>query len=256
MATSQNQLPKTIGNANKEKLTKMSNQDIEKRYFELFRQNYKLPEGIVTYKDKPDVILDGNKKIGIEITNFFLESGKLPESEQKQRKAREKVIEEAQRIYLDNGGEKIQLSFSFDKASPIGNEGEKKKLINKIIDLAKNIDELKSGQICKDKFKHIPELWFVYLNSNEYEKPKWRLTQCYKVQTMSIEKLREIVNTKEKQSVHYERCDAYWLLVVVDFMDSAQDQEIMIDVVKKIDSAVFEKVIVYKTCFGEVFEAK
>lgn len=73
---------------------------------------------------------------------------------------------------------------------------------------------------------------------------------------MSMEKLRAIVSKKEAQSKFYQPCDAYWLVVVVDFIDRAQDQEIRIDGIEKIDSAVFEKVIVYKPHFGHVFEAK
>jgi len=220
------------------KIAKMPNQVLEQYYFEMFRRDYQLPEGTIVHGDKPDVILEGKRKIGIEITNFFLESGALPESEQ---------------VYLGNGGKRIELSFSFDKASPIQDQG---KLIRKISAVAKNIDELKTGTISKYVFKHIPELSFVYLNAKEYEDPKWRVVQCYSGQIMSMENLRAIVSTKEAQSEFYQRCDAYLLVVVVDFIDRAQDQEIQIEGFEKIDSTVFEKVIIYKTHFGHVFEAK
>ena len=231
----------------------MPNQVLEQYYFEMFRRDYQLPEGTIVHGDKPDVILEGKRKIGIEITNFFLESGALPESEQIQRKAREAVVSKAQQVYLGNGGKRIELSFSFDKASPIQDQG---KLIRKISAVAKNIDELKTGTISKYVFKHIPELSFVYLNAKEYEDPKWRVVQCYSGQIMSMENLRAIVSTKEAQSEFYQRCDAYLLVVVVDFIDRAQDQEIQIEGFEKIDSTVFEKVIIYKTHFGHVFEAK
>jgi len=234
-------------------MAKRSNQEIEQYYFGMFRRDYQLPEGMIVHGDKPDVILEGKRKIGIEITNFFLESGALSESEQVQRKAREAVVSEAQKIYLANGGKSIELSFSFDKLSPIR---DKRKLTKKIAAVAKNIDGLKTGEIRKDFFKDIPELSFVYLNAKEYEDPKWRVVQCYSGQLMSVEKLRTIVSAKEAQSEFYEQCDAYWLIVVVDFIDRAQDQEIQINSIEKIDSSVFEKVIVYKTHFGHVLEAK
>jgi len=44
------------------------------------------------------------------------------------------------------------------------------------------------------------------------------------------------------------------LLVVVDFMDPAQDQEIRVDSLAGLTSQVFEKIIVYKTCFGQMVE--
>jgi len=53
----------------------MKNSDIEQYYFEMFRRDYPLPEGVVEYGDKPDVILRGARTIGIEIRNFFLENG-------------------------------------------------------------------------------------------------------------------------------------------------------------------------------------
>ena len=234
-------------------MVKRSNQEIEQYYFEMFRRNYQLPEGTVIHRDKPDVILDGKRKIGIEITNFFLESGALPESEQVQRKAREEVVSEAQQIYLRSGGKRIELSFTFDKTSPIRDQGG---LAKKMAALPKRIDELKTWRISKYFLKDIPELSFVSLNAKEYEDPKWQVVQYYQGQNMSMEKLRNIVNVKEVKSQAYEPCDAYWLLVVVDTIDRAQDQEIQIDGSEKIDSTIFERVIVYKTHFGHVFEAK
>lgn len=234
-------------------MAKRSKQEIERYYFGMFRRDYQLPEGTVVHRDKPDVILEGARKIGIEITNFLLESGALPQSEQVQRRAREAVVSRAQQIYLDNGGRGIEISISFNKASPIRDQG---KLAKKIAAVAKTIDARKTGEISKDILKDIPELSFAFLNAKEYEDPKWRVVQCYSGQAMSIEKLRGIVSAKEAQSQAYERCDAYWLVVVVDFIDAAQDQDIQIDGSEKVDSTIFEKVIVYKTHFGHVFEAK
>ena len=234
-------------------MAKTSNQKIEQYYFEMFRMDYMLPEGTIIHGDKPDVILEGKRKIGIEITNFFLESGALPKSEQVQRKARETVVSEAQQIYLSNGGKSIEISFSFDNMSPIK---DKSKLAKKIAAVAKNIDGLKTGPINKKVFNDMPELSFIYLNEKEYKDQKWRVFQCYSGQLMSIEKLHAIVSAKEAKLKNYKYCDAYWLLVVVDFVDRAQDQEIQIDGIEKITSTVFEKVIVYKTIFGHVLEAK
>src|SRR4030065_807985 len=175
-------------------MAKRSNQEIEQYYFGMFRRDYKLPEGMIVHGDKPDVILEGKRKIGIEITNFFLESGALSESEQVQRKAREAVVSEAQKIYLANGGKSIELSVSFDKLSPIR---DKRKLTKKIAAAAKNNGGLKTGEIRKDFFKDIPELSFVYLNAKEYEDPKWRGVQCFSGHLMSEGKLRPLGRGKD-----------------------------------------------------------
>jgi len=45
----------------------------ERHYFEMFRRAYPLPAGAIRYDDKPDVILEGEQKLGIEITNFYPE---------------------------------------------------------------------------------------------------------------------------------------------------------------------------------------
>jgi hypothetical protein len=234
------------------RMSKPSNQEIEKHYFEMFRTHYPLPPGTIIYKDAPDVILDGVRKIGIEITNFFLEDGSISESEQTQKGMREKVVSSAQQTYQAENGRNFEITFGFNKANPIRDQ---KTLIANIVQLAKNIEGNKTGQVRKDVFKAIPELSFVYLNTREYTDAMWKVVQVYNGPVMSRDRLAEIVQSKERRANKYEKCDAYWLLVVVDFMNFAQDQEIRIDGFDKIQTDVFEKVIVYKTLFGHVLEA-
>src|SRR5260370_32252256 len=97
----------------------MKNSEIEQYYFEMFRRDYPLPEGAVEYGDKPDVIVRGARTIGIEIRNFFLEDGSLPDGEQIQRKAREAVISKAPNLYQAQPRQKIDRTFAFDPAGPV-----------------------------------------------------------------------------------------------------------------------------------------
>ena len=232
---------------------KLTNQEIEKYYFEMFRKDYPLPSGNVIYSDSPDVIIDGERKIGIEITNFYHHPGTLTKSEQIQGKWREKVVSKAQNSYEEKNNRKFEISFGFDKSCPIRDQ---KTIIDKLIQLATQIHNFKTGQIGRDYFEQIPELSFVYLNNQEYEDTKWRVVQVHDVPMLAMERLVNIVKDKEQRSIKYEKCDAYWLLVVVDFMNPAQDQEIQVDTFKKVESESFERVIVYKTLFGHVLEAK
>ena len=234
-------------------MNRISNQDIEKYYFEKFCKDYPLPLGTITYDDSPDVIIKGERQIGIEITNFYLEKGSHPESEQVQSKLREKAVSEAQRIYICENGKKIEITFGFDEAKPIQ---DKKKLIRNLVDLAKKLEKCGTGKVRKALYKTISELCFVYLNTEEYEDAKWRVMQVYDAPTMSRDRLVEIVRDKEVRAIKYKKCDAYWLLVVVDFINRAQDQEIEFDNFDKIQTKTFEKVIVYKTLFGHILEAK
>lgn len=219
----------------------------------MFRKSYQLPSGTITYCDKPDVILEGKRTIGIEITNFYRERGELQESEQRQRDLRKAILSDAQHKYQSGNKKKIHLTIGFSKATPIR---DKKDLVQKLANLAEQIKEYKKGHIKKEFFRSIPEISSVYLNAYVYADPKWRVEQLYQGSTMSGDVLIEIVRNKEESSRKYKKCDVYWLLVVVDCADRAQDQEIQTDNFEKIQSDVFEKIIVYSTPFGDVLEAK
>jgi len=116
----------------------MKNSEIEQYYFEMFRRDYPLPEGAVEYGDKPDVIVRGARTIGIEIRNFFLEDGSLPDGEQIQRKAREAVISKAHHLYQAQAGKKFELTFAFDRSVPIRDQTS---VAQKIADLAATLQK-------------------------------------------------------------------------------------------------------------------
>jgi hypothetical protein len=228
-------------------MSQTSNKEIEQYYFEKFRKAYPLPNGCVTYGDKPDVIIEGSKKIGIEITRSFIEDGSILESEQNQRKVRKDVIRRAHKIYLDEGRKPIEITFEFNKNNPIRNN---QKLITKIVELGRRLETNKTGIISRSLFDDIPELDSVYVNATVYINTEWRIVQTYTGSIMSREKLAEIVREKEQNARDYQKCDAYWLLIVVDFMDRAQDQAIWPEgLVEQIKSEIFKKIIVYRTGF-------
>lgn len=228
-----------------------SNQDIERHYFELFRKLYSLPNGQVIYGDKPDVIIDGERKIGIEVTNFFLERGENKESEQNQRRIRRDILRKAHLKYKERGG-KYEISFSFNKEQPIKNS---KKLISRIVELIQKLEVSRTRGISKCFLGDVPELDFVYINPNSYNDPHWRLTQGYTGQMMSIHRLTEIVRDKENKANNYRKCDSYWLLIVIDSFDRAQEQTIPIEEVK-LESDFYEKIILYITGPEHVLEFK
>jgi hypothetical protein len=233
---------------------RMSNRDIERYYFEKFRQDFPLPKGEITYRDKPDVIVHGEKRIGIEITRLFLEDGTLEGSEQVQRDRREKVVSLAREIYSRNDGKSFELSFSFNKESRITSV---KQLAVRVATLAKSLEGHPGGPVNEDTFQNVPELSFVFVDPREYEDPRWRVVQPHSGPgVMSEERLRNVIHRKEEDARSYKPCDAYWLLVVVDSFDRAQEQEIRTDGLGRIDSQTFEKVIIYETPFGNIVDVK
>jgi hypothetical protein len=143
-------------------------QEIEQHYFELFRKAYPLPAGTVGYGDKPDVIITGQRVIGIEITNLYLMDGSDPSSEQVQERRRRETVSRGQEIYEDSGGRNFQLSFSFNKRHPIQ---DVEAVAMKLSDLARRVEAQENGRIKMSAFADIPELEFGYLYARELVYP-------------------------------------------------------------------------------------
>jgi hypothetical protein len=111
----------------------------------------------------------------------------------------------------------------------------------------------KTGGISRYFLEDIPELEFIYINPNLYNDPQWRLTQGYTgCNIMSITRLTEIVREKENKAKNYIKCDAYWLLLLIESFDRAQEQIMPFEEVK-MESDVYEKIILYITAPECVF---
>jgi len=221
----------------------------------MFCQDYPLPEGKVVYDDKPDVIINGPRKIGVELTNFYLKDGSSIESEQVQIVLRERTVLEAQTIYLNDNGKNIAITFGFDEKKPIQAK-DKKNLKKKLVELAKLIEKWEGGEIPRVMYRSIPELSYVYLIQGEHQDARWMDCPVYSGQIMSRDRLLKKIQDKEGKVEQYKKCDVYWLLIVVDFFDPTQDQEIQIKDFDKIKSDKFEKIFVYRTAHRHIFEAK
>jgi len=276
----------------------VKNQDIERRYFEKFRKVYPLPPGEVEYDDKPDVRIKGLKGeliLGIEITNFYTTEGTSSASEQVQSGLRKTAVAEGHRLYSEDGGKNIELTFNFDKRFPIR---DVKRLATQLAALARRIENNDNGAVMRNVFQDIRELDFVYLYARELQytdepdpafpngcpdlsedsaawmeyrnrrearalrkgvykplksKAKWKVTQGHDFGLMSVTRLAEIIREKEVKAQRYVACDAYWLLIIVDFINAAQEQEIRIDGLTA-ESTVFKKIIVYKPGFEHIVE--
>ena len=227
-----------------------SNLEIEKHYFDMFRQHFPLPNGRVIHQDKPDVIIiDENKKIGIEIARLFSLPGSDKSSEQVQKKMREDVLKRAKKLYETTNTKKIELSISFNSEHPILNP---KNTATAVANLAKKIHAFSTGSIPRNLFKNIPEIKYVTLISDTNASANWQIHQGYTGRSLMLDRLVELIAEKEAKLPGYEQCGEYWLLVIVDWFDLGQDQEIEWQIENKPIESSFSKVIIFKTVFNQI----
>ncbi len=228
-----------------------TNRDIERYYFEQFRGAYSLPAGEVSYSDKPDILIRGDRKVGIEVTNFYLRDGSDPTSEQRQRVWRRSVLERGHQLYRAQSSRGIELTVTFNPHVPL-RPASCKMLPRQLAAFAERHEHGPSGRYYGDGLP--PEILHVWLSNRDWPNPTWaRGGQVYTVEEMAMPRLQEIVAAKEAKAKKYEHCDAYWLLVVVDWTDAAQEQEITST---SLASSVYQRIIIYKPFFDEITEVK
>lgn len=232
------------------RLGKRTTREIERRYFDEFSKAYSLPAGTIEYGDKPDVVIRGDRTTGIELTRFYLLGGSSFASEQRQKPLRDGVVSDAHQLHSKAGGKKFELTIGFDPDRPI-TPARRKALPKELSAFAATIGNHPSGSVDRELFQSMPEISTLYLNSKEYDDAKWRLGQVYAVDLMSQTELERIIREKEAKAADYFACDDYWLLIIVDWMDNAQEQEISVGHVK-IASNVFQRIIVYKPGFDDI----
>lgn len=224
------------------------NRDIEQYYFDQFRGHFPLPSGEVKHGDKPDVVIHGERVLGIEIANLYLTDGADPTSEQVQRKRREVVVRAAQTQHARAGGKNIELTVSFNPARPIA---DAKAVASSLAAVAQAVEHFPAGPLPRRYFAQIPQLNVVYYNPIEYSDAQWRVSQVFSGVDLSVDRVAQLIAVKEQLLVEYKKCDAYWLLLVVDFMDPAQDQEIVWSSEVAPLKTTYEQVIIYKPQFAQ-----
>ncbi len=227
-----------------------SNQEIEAYYFEKFRGAYAdFPEGEITHADKPDVtVISTGRTIGIEITNLYIEDGTSQTSEQQQRAMRRNIVAKAHNIYRQaKGTDDVELTISFHSDRPVSAASMRT--------LPKRIAAwtLESGAAAGTHYypSALEEIAMVYVA--HHEQPTWRDMQVHGGHLLDKDRLVKTIRAKEASAMKldYRKCDVYWLLVVIDFIDRAQDQEISMDTLLPA-SPIFERVILFKTGFNEI----
>lgn len=228
----------------------------EAHYFEQFLNHFPLPKGNTSYggptDDKPDFTLKKDSSdeilIGIEQTRFFIEDGNSTSSEQIQARRREEVIEIAEKEYRSQHTRDLRLSVCFNKTYPVLS----------VTDVAKKLvafsSKLHSEPTKDQSFVRpllIPEIDSLYVQWDMGA--PWQLNQVHSIQLTSKARLQGILDIKSRQAKGYRPCKDLWLLVIIDFADWGQDQEID-DKIETLESDHFSKVLLFKTIFNQIKE--
>jgi len=234
-------------------MTQRTNQEIERYYLNKALVFLQKPDGELVHGDKPDVVIRGARKIGIDLTNFYLRSGRDPLSEQRQHKTRDKIVREARELYCAGGGGNIGLTVTFDPRNPVTPD-RRRTLPKQLAALAHRLENRGSGEIEWRMFPSMPEIDSFWLHATEGVNQGWRLQTRGSPELMNRGELEAIVREKEAQATAYETCDESWLLVIVDPNDPAQEQETRIDDAF-VASDVFARIILYHT-YGHIVDAR
>ena len=173
--------------------------------------------------------------------------GAVEASEQVQRKRRENVIKLAEADYKLKSNLCYEFHISFNSKIPIIDvESTATKLVNFIISIEKTLGNF----FTSNAFNISPEIYSIYRSLKQYPDAKWQTSQVFDGKNLQVARVREIVRQKNEKISGYIHCDNYWLLLIVDFMDSAQDQEIECPTDEAPIECKFEKVIIYKPQFN------
>jgi hypothetical protein len=231
---------------------RLSKSDSERAYFDRFRRTFGGPPGVPTYDDRPDVIVRGETTIGVEITRLPLRGGELASSEQRQRPLREEIVAEAQSLFRAGGGLPIEWAVGFREG--VLERGKKTDVARALANFALAASCARSGVISRSAYEStLPEIGYLYVNRTEYADPLWRVIQVHSVGLISPTAVQAVIAQKDAKAQQYAPCDELWLLIVVEPMDPAQEQEIRLDGIAA-HSAVFDRVIVYKPIFEHIVD--
>ena len=225
---------------------------LERFFFEKFSKMYpNLPAGDIAYGDKPDVVIHGDKVYGVEIANVYLRNGSDEGSEQIQAKRRAQVIAQAQEHYRSSGNPRLEFWVDFDPGIPIRSVADSAKRLAFIAEINTCPGSPFAGYKPELDF---PELRYLAHNGIVYSDAKWQLSQIYEVPNLSVSRVREIVSEKVVKVSAYAKCDLYWLLLVIDFWDPAQDQALHWPAGERIGATPFERILVFKPGTREYVE--
>lgn len=233
-------------------MARASQASLERAYYQDFAEHCPLaPKGQIEFSDKPDVLITDSDLLGVEVANIYRKDGQDLASEQIQSRLRADVIRQARELYLVGTHPQYEFWFDFDPDVPITNTQE---LSRRVYDCVVQAAKEQRQYAAYKGFEGCPELRYLNYNGIEYADAQWRPVQSYDVPPLDVKRVLEIVESKAAKAASYQRCDRYWLLLIVEFWDPAQDQHLSWDASTKAAPTPFERIVIYKPATREWLE--
>lgn len=198
----------------------IENSELEEFYLEVFRRFYpSFPNGEIVHSDKPDYIIDtGDKKIGIEITKFFVDNIDGKASKKKRLEILHNCLGEKLRKELESIVPfKFVLSVQFSKFDFSKNEVEP--IVRKCVNHIKTIRSLdRFDSIAVENEGDLPKeiSSFEVKYAPSYSKSLYAYTDSAILPDLSLELIQNILDNKHKKLINYQECNEHWLLIVED----------------------------------------
>lgn len=233
----------------------------EKSILNRFQVNYSnFPTGTIDPTDKPDFIVYGNQKVGIEITQVF-------QDQDENGGSFIRTMENYKRVLLSDIVKRLKtesfpkclVSVSFNLPS-LSNTVKPKIIADKCV------DDILSNFRNKEIIEH-----FYYTVENENHLPK--LVECYSLwfdsnleeidyvetagsvgKPLTNIEIQYILDKKERAKADFQFCDTYWLIIKEGSFSADYFPSITVD--RSILKSTFDKIFVIRQFQSEIIELK
>jgi hypothetical protein len=231
----------------------------EKSIFNRFQDNFpNFPSGEISQPDKPDFVVEGSKKIGIEITQIFsdqqLEVGsKLKAQETRQRQLGENIINglkqyELKSLIIDVG---INHTIGLIKSNirHIANE-----CIPHIINEYHHLENLDTYTIIN--YGQLPhEISQIFLlKNNAMEELQFVESGGAVLRELISDDIQFLLDKKNNDLLGYQYCDEYWLVIKEGSYIADSFSNINVDA--QILDSQFQKIFVIRQFNSQIIRIK
>lgn len=236
-------------------MTKKRQKIFESHYLYAFKKHFsEFPSGEILAGEEPDFVVDdpnSGRSCGIEVANFYISDGSDFKSEQRQKAARVRLLRKIEKDYSTVASQPYVFYIDFDPRMPILDDLNRHK---EIVHAIRNLVSSKTKVSLYRPFVQFPEIRHIYAELKSGSVSEWNLNQVYEVPLVDWSRVSTIIEGKSNKVKSYQPCDRYWLLLVIESWDPAQDQVFPNNVSQNLVISPFERVFIYKTVTNEVVE--